>query len=46
MTGEVRAACAQAQPQVATQGAQVLAALQGLGVVNIDATSLCSVPRA
>jgi hypothetical protein len=46
MTGQVRAACAQAQPQVASQGAQVLATLQGLCVVNIDATSLCSVPRA
>jgi hypothetical protein len=46
MTGQVRAACAQAQPQVATQGAQILATLQGLGVANIDATTLCSLPPA
>jgi hypothetical protein len=45
MTGQVRAACAQAQPQVASQGAQVLATLQGIGV-TVDAATLCSVPQA
>lgn len=45
ITGQVRAACAQAQPQVASQGAQVLATLQGIGVA-VDAATLCSVPQA
>ena len=44
MTGQVRGACAQLQPQIATQAGQELATLQGLGV-TVEAQTLCSVPR-
>ncbi|MDQ6675615.1 MAG: hypothetical protein M3069_33605 [Chloroflexota bacterium] len=46
MVGQLRGACAQMQPEVATQAGPVLAALQALGVTNVDAASLCSVPGA
>jgi hypothetical protein len=42
MTASVKAACAQLQPQVASQAGPVLSTLQSLGV-NVDSTSLCSV---
>ena len=44
MTGQLRGACAQVQPQVATQAGPTLATLQGLGVA-VDAPTLCSVPQ-
>jgi len=44
MTGQLRGACAQLQPQVASQAGPTLATLQGLGV-TIDASTLCSVPQ-
>ncbi len=44
MTGQLRGACAQLQPQVTTQAGPTLATLQGLGVA-IDAPTLCSVPQ-
>jgi len=44
MTGQLRGACAQLQPQVTSQAGPTLATLQGLGVA-IDAPSLCSVPQ-
>jgi tetratricopeptide (TPR) repeat protein len=43
MTGQLRGACAQLQPQVASQAGPTLATLQALGVA-IDAQSLCSMP--
>jgi len=43
MTGQLRAACAQLQPQLATQAGQVFATLIALGV-NVDPTRVCSVP--
>jgi tetratricopeptide (TPR) repeat protein len=43
MTGQLRGACAQLQPQLASQAGPTLATLQGLGVA-IDAQSLCSIP--
>jgi hypothetical protein len=43
MTGQVRGACAQLQPQVTSQAGPTLATLQGLGVA-VDAPTLCSVP--
>ncbi len=43
MTGQLRGACAQLQPQVTTQAGPTLATLQGLGVA-VDAPTLCSVP--
>jgi hypothetical protein len=42
MTGQLRGACAQIQPQIATQAAPTLSALQGLGV-SVDPATLCSV---
>jgi hypothetical protein len=45
MIGQLRGACAQLQPQLATQAGPTLATLQGLGVNNVDATTLCSVPQ-
>jgi hypothetical protein len=42
MTGQLRGACAQIQPQIATQAAPTLTALQGLGV-SVDAATLCTV---
>ena len=42
MTGQVRSACAQARPQVASQAGSVLTALQSAGV-TIDANNLCGV---
>jgi hypothetical protein len=42
MTGSVRAACAQAAPQMASQGASVLTALQAAGV-SVDANTLCGI---
>jgi len=42
MTGSVRAACAQAAPQVASQAGPIVTALQNQGV-NIDANSLCGI---
>jgi hypothetical protein len=44
MIGQLRGACAQLQPQVATQAGPTLATLQALGVTDVDATTLCSVP--
>jgi hypothetical protein len=44
MTGQLRGACAQVQPQIATQAAPTLTTLQGLGV-NIDPATLCSPPQ-
>jgi hypothetical protein len=41
MTASVKAACAQLQPQIASQGTPVLATLQSIGV-NADPTRLCS----
>jgi hypothetical protein len=41
MTGQVRGACAQIQPQVVSQAGPVLATLQGSGV-TVDAQTLCS----
>ena len=46
MTGQIRAACAQIQPQVASQAGAVFTTLQPLGVMNLDASTLCSVPRS
>ena len=43
MTGQLRGACAQLQPQVTSQAGPTLATLQGLGVA-VDAATLCSVP--
>jgi hypothetical protein len=45
MTGQVRAACAQVRPQVASQAGPVLSTLQGLGV-TVSPETLCSVPQA
>jgi len=42
MTGSVRAACAQAAPQVASQAGPVLAALQSQGI-GVDPNSFCGV---
>jgi hypothetical protein len=44
MTGQLRGACAQVQPQVTSQAGTALTTLQGLGV-TVDAASLCSVPQ-
>jgi hypothetical protein len=44
MTGQLRGACAQLQPQVTSQAGPTLATLQGLGV-SVDAPTLCSVPQ-
>jgi hypothetical protein len=44
MTGQLRGACAQLQPQVQSQVGPQLATLQGLGV-TIEANTLCSVPQ-
>jgi hypothetical protein len=44
MTGQLRGACAQLQPQVTSQAGPTLATLQGLGVA-VDAPTLCSVPQ-
>jgi len=41
MTASVKAACAQLQPQVASQGTPVLSTLQSIGV-NADPTRLCT----
>jgi hypothetical protein len=41
MTGQLRGACAQLQPQIATQAAPTLTTLQGLGV-SVDPATLCS----
>jgi hypothetical protein len=45
MTGQVRGACAQLQPQIASQAGPVLATLQGIGVA-VDAPTLCAGPRS
>jgi hypothetical protein len=44
MTGQLRGACAQLQPQVTSQAGPVLTTLQGAGV-SIDAQTLCTVPE-
>jgi hypothetical protein len=44
MTAQLRGACTQLQPQVASQAGPTLTTLQGLGVM-VDAQTLCSVPR-
>jgi hypothetical protein len=44
MIGQLRGACAQLQPQVASQAGPELATLQGLGV-SIEPQTLCSVPQ-
>jgi hypothetical protein len=43
MTGQLRGACAQLQPQITSQAGSVLATLQGIGV-SVDGPTLCSVP--
>jgi hypothetical protein len=43
MVGQLPGACAQLQPQVASQAGPSLATLTKLGV-TVDATTLCSVP--
>jgi hypothetical protein len=43
MVGSLRGACAQVQPQIASQAGQTLATLQGLGV-NVNPAMLCSPP--
>jgi hypothetical protein len=45
MTSLVRAACAQTQPQIASQLGPTIATLQGVGV-SVDAQTLCSVPQS
>jgi hypothetical protein len=45
MTGQLRGACTQLQPQIATQAGPVLSTLQGIGV-SVDAATLCSLPQA
>jgi hypothetical protein len=45
MTGQLRGACAQLQPQIASQAGTVLGTLQGIGVA-VDAPSLCGAPRS
>jgi hypothetical protein len=45
MVGSVRGACAQVQPQIATQAAPTLQTLQAMGA-SVDANTLCQVPRA
>jgi len=42
MTASARAACAQLQPEVASQAGPILQSLQSLGV-SVDAATLCSV---
>jgi hypothetical protein len=44
MVGSLRGACAQVQPQLASQAGSTLAVLQGLGV-SADPGALCSVPN-
>jgi hypothetical protein len=44
MVGGVRGACAQVQPQIATQAGPTLQMLQAMGV-NVDAQTLCKVPN-
>lgn len=44
MIGSLRGACAQVQPQIASQAGATLAALQGLGV-GVDAGSVCRAPQ-
>jgi hypothetical protein len=44
MVGAVRGACAQLQPQIASQAAAELRTLQDLGV-RVDVATLCSVPQ-
>jgi hypothetical protein len=44
MTAQLRGACAQLQPQVASQASSTLSTLQGAGV-TVDAQTLCSVPQ-
>lgn len=43
MTAQLRPACAQLQPQVASQAGPILATLGGLGV-TVDPSRVCSVP--
>jgi hypothetical protein len=45
LTTQVRSACAQLQPDIASQAGPALGALQNLGVTT-DAQSLCSAPAA
>jgi hypothetical protein len=42
MTGQLRGACAQLQPQIASQAGPVMTTLQGSGV-SVDPQTLCSV---
>jgi len=44
MVGSLRGACAQVQPQIASQAGATLTALQGLGV-RVDARTVCSAPQ-
>jgi hypothetical protein len=44
MTGQVRAACTQIQPQITSQAGPTLAALQAAGVSGVDPTTLCTPP--
>jgi hypothetical protein len=43
MAGSLRGACAQMQPQIASQAGATLATLQGAGV-SVDPSTLCSAP--
>lgn len=45
MVGQLQGACAQLQPQIASQAGATLATLQSLGI-SVDAATLCSVPRS
>jgi hypothetical protein len=44
MTGQLRPACAQLQPQIASQAGPALATLQAAGVA-VDPTTLCGNPQ-
>jgi hypothetical protein len=41
MTGQLRGACAQLQPQIASQAGPIVTTLQGSGVI-VDPQTLCS----
>lgn len=44
MVGQLRGACNQLQPQIASQASAAVNTLQGLGV-SVDAATLCSAPQ-
>jgi hypothetical protein len=45
MVGQLRGACVQLQPEIASQAGATLAALAGLGI-NVDAQTLCAPPTS